>query len=119
MKLIQYKEAKDEKKEFMKFVISNVYQHRALIEEKEDQLFLLEKMVEYEESEAERQDFNNRHHIECYILILLSRLCDADARNFHRLGEIMKKKGYSQDRFEKLVGKLVENIRLVIAVKDR
>ena len=119
MKLIRYKEAKDEKKEFMKFVASTVYQHKALIKEKEDQLFLLEKMVEYEESEVERQDFSQRHHIECYILILLSRLCEVDARNFHRLGEIMEAKGYSQDRFEKLVRKLVENIRPAIAVKDK
>ena len=36
MKLIRYKEAKDEKKEFAKFVASTVYQHKALIEEKED-----------------------------------------------------------------------------------
>ena len=76
-------------------------------------------MVEYEESEVERQDFSQRHHIECYILILLSRLCEVDARNFHRLGEIMEAKGYSQDRFEKLVRKLVENIRPAIAVKDK
>ena len=76
-------------------------------------------MVEYEESEVERQDFGQRHRIECYILILLSRLCEADARNFHRLGEIMEAKGYSQDRFEKLVRKLVENIRPAIAVKDK
>ena len=36
MKLIRYKETKDGKKEFAKFVASTVYQHKALIEEKED-----------------------------------------------------------------------------------
>lgn len=36
MKLIRDIQKNDEKKEFMKFVASTVYQHKALIEEKED-----------------------------------------------------------------------------------
>ena len=79
MKLIRHLEAKLSRKEFMEFVANTVYEERALIEEKEDELFLLEKMIEYEETEMERQEFNNRHHIECYILSILSRVCEADA----------------------------------------
>lgn len=51
MKLIRYLETKKSKKEFMNFIVSVVYKQRVLIEDK-DQLYLLEKMIEYEEGEV-------------------------------------------------------------------
>lgn len=41
MKLIRCIETKKSKREFMKFIAGTVYEQRALIKEKEDQLFLL------------------------------------------------------------------------------
>ena len=78
MKLIRHLEAKLSRKEFMEFVANTVYEERTLIEEKEDELFVLEKMIEYEENEIEGQEFDKRHHIKCYILTILSRICEAD-----------------------------------------
>ena len=86
MKLIRHMESQESQKEFMKFIANTVYEERALIEEKEEQLFLLEKMIEFEESETDREGFSQRHRIECYILIIMSRLCQAD---FHQLPQIM------------------------------
>ena len=119
MKLIRHMGSEQPKKEFMKFIANTVYEERALVEEKEEQLFLLEKMVEFEEGETDREEFGQRHRIECYILIILSRLCQADARNFHQLPQIMQAQGYSPLRFQKLIGQLVHNIRPVIVASDK
>ena len=119
MKFIRCFETKMSQKEFMELIANTVYEQRALIKGQEDQLFLLWKMMEYEESEADRVGFSQRHHIECYILTILSRLCEANVQNFHQLSQIMEEKGYPQERFEKLVGKLVENIRPVIVESDK
>ena len=103
----------------MEFVANTVYEQRALIEGKEDELFLLEKMIEYEESETQRQDFSKRSHIEYYILTILCKICQAEAQAFSQLSEIMEAKGYSQDRFEKLIGKLLGSIRSALLAKDK
>ena len=103
----------------MEFVANTIYEQRTLIEAKEDELFLLEKMIEYEESETQRQDFSKRSHIEYYILTILCKICQAEAQTFCQLSRIMEAKGYSQDRFEKLVGKILGSIRSALLAKDK
>ena len=51
--------------------------------------------MECEEKEAYVEGFGQRHHIQCYILIIMSRLCEADAKNFQKLDQIMEGEGYS------------------------
>ena len=96
----------------MKFIANTVYEYRALIEDKDDQLFLLLKMIEYEERETYLENFSQRHHIECYILIIMGRLCKADPE---RLDDLFG----DTETLRRLIKKVVRNIRSVIVVKDK
>ena len=50
---------------------------------------------------------------------MLNRFCGSDAEKFHKLPQIMEGKGYAQNVFEKLVGKLVEDIRPALDKEDK
>ena len=96
----------------MKFIANTVYEYRALVEDEDNQLFLLLKMIEYEERETYLENFSQRHHIECYILIIMGRLCKADPE---RLDDLFG----DTETLRRLIKKVVRNIRSVIVVKDK